>query len=45
MEDLYQAGFKRDDVLGALRILPFVGLPLPTFPLRAPPLNDLVLER
>ena len=27
MEDLYKAGFKRDDVLGALRILPFVGLP------------------
>jgi hypothetical protein len=24
MEDLYKAGFKRDQVLDALRILPFV---------------------
>lgn len=24
MEDLFKAGFKQDDILGALRILPFV---------------------
>ena len=24
MEDLFKAGYKKDDILGALRILPFV---------------------
>ena len=39
MEDLFKAGYKKDDILDALRILPFV-CPLEGFELITAPRNE-----